>query len=117
MDDNSFFSIDRLVEFGLGMGIAQQMVKSMNDTMQNMHIPGAMNSMGESKQNLFFIVLDEKQVGPLSESEMSRLIVEQKVAKETFVWMPGMANWKIVENVPEVLKLVALSPPPFGGNN
>lgn len=116
MDNNSFFSLDRLVEFGLGMSIAQQMVKSMNDTMQNMHVPGAMNSMAQQKQNLFYIVLDEKQVGPLSESEMSRLISEKKVAKETFVWMPGMSNWQIIENVPEVLKLVALAPPPFEGN-
>ena len=30
MDDNHFFSIDRLVEFGLGMGMAQQMIRVMN---------------------------------------------------------------------------------------
>ena len=113
MDDSSFFSIDRLVEFGLGMGIAQQMVKSMNASMQNMHIPGAMNPMEQSKQNLYHVVLEGKQVGPLSESELTRLICEKKIAKETFVWMPGMTNWKIIENVPEVLKLVALTPPPF----
>jgi hypothetical protein len=47
---------------------------------------------------------------------LSRLINEKKVAKETYVWMPGMKNWKIIENVPEVLKLVALSPPPFKVN-
>lgn len=113
MDDNSFLSMDRLVEFGLGMGIAQQMIKSMNSAMQNMHVPGSMNSGETQKQNLFYVVLEEKQVGPLSESEMSRLINDKKVAKETFVWIPGMTNWEIIENVPEVLKLVALTPPPF----
>ena len=30
MDDNSFFSMDRLIEFGLGMGVAQQMINVMN---------------------------------------------------------------------------------------
>lgn len=30
MDDNSFFSIDRLVEFGVGMAVANQMVRTMN---------------------------------------------------------------------------------------
>ena len=113
MDDNSFFSMDRLLEFGLGMGIAQQMIKTMNESMTTMHVPGAMNPMGQAKQSLFYAVIDENQVGPLSESELSRLIAEKKVAKETFVWMPGMSNWQIAENVPEVLKLVALSPPPF----
>ena len=33
MDNNSFFSVDRLVEFGLGMAMAQQMVGMMNQTM------------------------------------------------------------------------------------
>ena len=115
MDDNSFFSMDRLIEFGMGMTIAQQMAKSMNESMTSMHVPGAMNPMEQPKQKLFYAVLEGNQVGPLSESELSRLITEKKVAKETFVWMPGMSNWDIIENVPEVLKLVALSPPPFEG--
>ena len=116
MDDGSFFSMDRLLEFGMGMGIAQQMIKTMNESMTSMHVPGAMNPMGQVKQNLFYVVIEGNQIGPLSESELSRLIGEKKVAKETYVWMPGMTNWQIAENVPEVLKLVALSPPPFNEN-
>ena len=45
MNDDNFFSIERLVEFGLGMGIAQQMVNSMNQAMKNVHIPGPMNGL------------------------------------------------------------------------
>jgi hypothetical protein len=30
--------------------------------------------------------------------------------------MPSLPSWKIAEQVPEVLKLVALSPPPFQQN-
>lgn len=105
--------MDRLIEFGFGMGIAQQMINSMNQSLQNMHIPGAMNKVGVSTQNLYFVVIGEKSVGPLSESELSRLIHEKRISKETFVWMPGMSKWQIAENVPEVLRLVALSPPPF----
>ena len=116
MDSSDFFSLDRLVEFGLGMGIAQQMVNSMNEAMINMHVPGSMNPMAEAKQNLFYAIVDNKQIGPLSDSEISRLITDKKVTKETYVWMPGMTNWEIVENVPEVLKLVALTPPLFEGN-
>ena len=41
MEDNSFFSIDRLVEFGLGLSVARQMVDVMNNTIQNAVIPGA----------------------------------------------------------------------------
>ena len=45
MDENSFYSVDRLVEFGLGMAMAQQMVQMMNQTMQSMYVPGSIQSM------------------------------------------------------------------------
>ncbi len=113
MDDSSFFSMDRLVEFGMGMAVAQQMVKTMNQSMSNMHIPGAMNSMEKSKENFFYAMIEGKQAGPFSEQELARLIAEKKVLKETYVWMPSLPSWKMAEQVPEVLKLVALAPPPF----
>ena len=34
MDNNDFFSLDRLLEFGLGMGMAQQMINTMNQSMK-----------------------------------------------------------------------------------
>ena len=113
MDNNSFYSIDRLVEFGMSMAMAQQMVKTMNQTMQSMYVPGAMNPMQAPAPKAFHAVLDGKQAGPLSEQEMSRLITEHKVTKETLVWCPGMPSWQPVEKVPEVLRLVALAPPPI----
>ena len=116
MDENSFYSIDRLVEFGLTLGVATQMANSMNAGLQAMQIPGARNPMQSNAlagdQPLFYAVLDGKSVGPLATSELSRLIAEKRVTKETYVWKPGMPDWRLAENVPEVLKLVALTPPP-----
>ena len=57
MDDSSFFSIDRLVEFGMGMAVAQQMVKTMNESMTNMHVPGAMNPMEKPKEKFFYAMI------------------------------------------------------------
>ena len=116
MDDSSFFSMDRLVEFGMGMTVAQQMVKTMNQSMTNMHVPGAMNPMEKSQQQFFYAMIEGKQAGPFSEQELARLIAEKKVLKETYVWMPSLPSWKMAEQVPEVLKLVALAPPPFKQN-
>jgi len=114
-DDKSFYSIDRLVEFGMGMAVAQQMVQSMNYTMQNMHIPGAGNPMPQPQKQdrVYYAVLDGKQAGPFSETELVRLINEKKVSKETYVWHIGLREWKTAENVPEILRLVALAPPPL----
>ena len=113
-NDQSFFSVDRLIEFGLGMAVAQQMVGMMNQAMQGMYIPGSIQAMPAPTQpaasavspatSIFYVALDGKQVGPLGESN---------VTKDTLCWQPGMACWQPVEQTPEVLRLVALAPPPL----
>ena len=113
MNDNSFFSIDRLVEFGMGMTVAQQMVQSMNHSMSNMHVPGAMNLTEKVNSIFFYVIIDGSEAGPFSEKELTLLIANKKVVKETYVWMPSLSDWKMAEQIPEVLKLVALAPPPF----
>ena len=121
MDESSFYSIDRLVEFGLTLGVATQMANSMNASLKAMQVPGARNPMQPNAlaedQPLFYVVLDGESVGPLATSELFRLIAERRVTKETYVWKPGMSNWQLAEGVPEVLRLVALTPPPVPGRN
>ena len=46
---NSFSTIDHLVEFGMGMAIAQQMVSTMNHCIGNMQIPGTGNNLNQGK--------------------------------------------------------------------
>lgn len=116
MNEDSFFSINRLVEFGMSLAVAQQMVKTMNDAMTNMHIPGAMNPMQSAPQQFYYAIIEDKQTGPFSEQELSRLIADRKIVKETYIWKPGLQKWEIAEKLPEILKLVALSPPPFQPN-
>jgi len=117
MDDNSFFSIDRLVEFGMGMAMAQQMVNVMNQSMKQMYVPGSMQSMPvpTTVQSLYVIV-DGQSVGPLTESDFSQLVTSKKVTKDSLSWMPGMLGWKPVEQVSAILKIVALAPPPVPTN-
>lgn len=115
MSDNSFFSMEKLVEFGLGMAVAQQMTKTMNQALSQMQTPAAVmpqSAVAPSvSTGVYYVVLDGKQAGPFSQSELSRLINEKKVTKSTYVWKPGMGEWLTAENVPDVLKLVALMPP------
>lgn len=113
MDNKSFFSLDRLVEFGLGMGVARQMVNVMNESIQSMHTPGAQNPMQSAVPKTYYVVIDGSPVGPLNDSELMQLIAQKRVDKNTLTWMPGMSAWKAIENVPEVLKVVALTPPPL----
>ena len=116
MNEDSFFSINRLVEFGMGMAVAQQMVNTMNSAITNIHIPGSMNPTETAAPHFYYAMVDGNQAGPFSEQELSRLIAEKKIVKETYIWKPGLLNWKMAEQIPEVLKLVALNPPPFHQN-
>jgi hypothetical protein len=116
MDDHDFYSVNRLVEFGMGMSIAQQMVKTMNESMNNMHIPGAMNPIKTDTPNLYYAILDGAQAGPFSEQEIAQLIGNLKVTRETLFWKPGMSKWELAERIPEILKIVALTPPPIPEN-
>lgn len=114
MDDNNFFSINSLVEFGMGMAIAQQMVKTMNHSIDNMKVPGSYST--QQPQSLFYAVIEGKQVGPLSEQDISQLIRDKKIVNETYMWKPSMPDWVIAENMPEIVRLVALCPPPLPPN-
>ena len=113
MDNSSFFSIDRLVEFGLGMGIAQQMVGMMNQHMQQMYVPGSIQSMPTPMPQTYYVAINGQQVGPLNDSELSNLISQKKINKDTLAWVPGMTGWKPIEQIPAILKVVALTPPPL----
>ena len=113
MSDNSFFSIDRLVEFGMGMAMAQQMVRTMNYAMNSMQVPGVDRKMQNVPQSIYYVIIEGQQTGPFSESEMGRLVADKKVTSSSYVWKPGMPAWQTADKVPDVLRIVALTPPTF----
>lgn len=115
MDDSNFFSIDRLVEFGMSAAIAQQMVASMNQQFQQMHIPGSIQTMPRPTPPpaVYYVAINGEATGPMDEKELARLIYTKQVTKESLCWMPGMAEWQPIERVPAILRIVALTPPPL----
>lgn len=113
MHDDNPYSIDRLIEFGMGMAVARQMTQSMNQALTQAHVPGVMNPMQGTVPQHYFVMLDGKPAGPFSDRELSQLIVQGKLTKSTYVWRPGLPKWQPAEEVADVLRLVALCPPPF----
>lgn len=116
MNDNSFFSIDRLLEFGMGMSMAQQMVGMMNQTISQMCVPGSMQSMPSMQPQIFYIAIEGQSVGPLTESDLINLVAGKKITKDSLAWIPGMPNWQPIEQIPAILKIIALAPPPIPQN-
>ena len=110
MNDNNFSNLDRLIEFGLGLGMAHQMINVMNQTMQTMQIPETAKPVQPSPVE-WYIAVNEKASGPFSENEIKRLLLEKKMNKETLVWFAGMSEWQKAENTPNILKLFLQLPP------
>ena len=114
-----FSSLDKLMEFGLGLGIATQMMNTMNSIIARTAMPGVGINPGISIQpemvnnthiprQEFYVVYEERVAGPFSETEMSKLIKERKVNRQTFCWKQGSKAWTFAENIPEINKLLLL---------
>lgn len=60
-------------------------------------------------KEVFHVVIDGRQAGPLNKSELERLVKNGIVTADTFVWTPGLAQWTPAQCVPDVNKLLLLS--------
>ncbi len=114
-----FSSIDKLMEFGLGISLAQQMVNTMNHAMSNNAVPGVnAGTTGQTFVNQtavppkselqWYAVIDNLQVGPLSSSEIKTLVQRGKIVENTLVWRAGMTAWQLAKNIPEINKIIIL---------
>ncbi len=111
MNGPDFSSLDRLLDFGLCMSMAQQMVNMMNTTMQTMQIPESAKPLSGKPSVDWFCAIDQKACGPYSESEIKQLLMNGQLNKDSLVWRSGMDKWQKIEFTPEILKLVLQLPP------
>ncbi len=113
-DDNNFNSIERMMEFGMSMSVAQQMMQTMNHAMSQMQTPQFKNvnvPVPVAKQ--FYALVNEMPQGPFTESELTSHIMAGSVQKSTMVWFQPMPSWMPAEQVIDVNKLFAMVPPPI----
>ena len=85
----------------------------MNQSLNQMKVAGPSSIQNSSSQEIYYVIIDEHQAGPFTEQQMIGLINDKRVTKSSYVWKPGLLNWQLAEKMPEILKLVVLSPPPF----
>jgi hypothetical protein len=112
--DYSFAPIERLMEFGMSMAVANQMVQTMNEVMAKANKPSLQNiGLQHQVPKSYYVVINDITQGPFSESEISGHILSDKITEDTFVWHDGMSNWQLTKDVPEVAKLFLLKPPKF----
>lgn len=105
--NNNFDSIDRLIEFGMSMAVAQQMVATMNYTINNLATP----KLGEPQNVVkkYFAAIENVQTGPLSEDEVKAFIANGKITKETLIWRHGLTGWQMAKTIPEINTMLLLN--------
>ena len=111
--NNDFSSIEKLVEFGLGLSVSQQMINTMNHAVNNMVVPGIDKTRENAVTKEFYAVIEKQQAGPFSPDELVQLIKGGKITKDTLMWTSGMSSWDFAHQIPDVNKLMLLSPPPI----
>lgn len=105
-----FSSIDRLMELGLGMGLAQQMMRTMNEIIANTSIPGTGNTLvGLPAGMKYFAVVENAQVGPLTDGDIANLVRCNLLTDCSLLWRPGMKGWQQARDIPEVYKIILLN--------
>jgi hypothetical protein len=113
-NDNNFNSIEKMMEFGMSMAVAQQMMQTMNHAMSQMQTPQFNNvNMPVPAPKQFYALVNDIPQGPFTESELTGHIVVGRVQKQTMVWLQGMPSWMPAEQVMDVNKLFGLVPPPI----
>lgn len=105
MCDNSFNSIDRILEFGMSMAIANQMILTMNACMANTVVPGADNAMRSPTRQYYMVIDNRTQVGPYEEKELAEYVKAGSLKPDTLVWRQGLAGWVFAKSLPEINRL------------
>lgn len=58
------------------------------------------------EQQNWFYRKDEQQIGPVSRDEILRLITQQALTGESYVWAEGMENWQRLESIPDLAAFI-----------
>lgn len=113
MNDNSFNSIEKLLELGMSMSIAQQMMQTMNHAMSNMQSPRFSNlNVPLPVQVQFYALVNEIPQGPFTEEEIKKYITEGKINSSTLMWKNGLPGWMSAAQLTEIASLFSNVPPP-----
>ena len=108
MDGDGGF-IERIMELGIGMGIARQMPKLMSSCMGEMNGSTPPTPPSIEKADSLYIIADNTQAGPFSAEDVIKLINANILTPSTMVWRQGMSEWTEASKVPEVNRYFILS--------
>lgn len=93
---------DKVVEFGMGMAICQQIPQMMN---------AANNASSQAappplpKATAYFLAIDGKQYGPFTVEQLRPFVPTGQITAQTLVWCQGMSAWAPAGTRPDIAPL------------
>lgn len=102
--NNNLDTIDKLVEFGMGLALSQQMMNTLKQT-----TPPPSNLSTPQTEYVYYAIINARQLGPLTVEELAKLISDKQITTETLMWYPGMPAWSPAKEIREVNKLLLLN--------
>ncbi len=96
---------------GMGFAMANQMGQSVQQPVQSQQPAAVPPPLPQA--TMYHVAINGQSQGPMPVSQMSGLVSNGTLTRETLVWCDGMANWTKASEVSEVSSLFVTTPPPL----
>ena len=115
MNDDSQLSINRMMEMAMGFSMASLFHKAMESAYTNKAFQFNNDAINTPAKYLYAII-NGQQAGPFSPGELMDQIRSGNVSPETYMWKPGMGEWKMAKDIGDIAPGVNLVPPAMPKN-
>lgn len=76
-----------------GLSIGQTIGKNISESLQQ-NKTNPTNNIPDIPQTYFYVVKDEKAIGPFNKDQIIQMILKQEIKVDTLVWKQGTSSWK-----------------------
>lgn len=100
-----------MVEFAMGLSMASMFAQVMQNSFKNTPNMVLANNEAAPPPKYIYAIIDGEQEGPFSLGEVADLIRNGEVTLDTYIWKPGMQEWKAAKEVSDVGFVMETTPP------
>lgn len=97
-----------LMGVGLGVGLGVGVGNQMSNVSGNLNT----NNTHPLPPTLYYVLIENQQNGPLSFAQLSQLISDVRVNRQSLVWRTGLENWILITELTEFSNFFNQNPPP-----